>query len=351
MMDDKKGTYMGERAITDQLLAESEGRPAIDPEMLAKLQQMVAAEKESNHIREMANIGADMAEGGTKSSRLSLDDTAKSKLQGMLAKNQGISDKDRLSIQKGREQMAGYGDLNENKQESINTRFDKRLDFNKEKFTWKQGEEGEKKLTDELTSFRNTIKPITARLDAARAAKTLLASDNPIADKAILRTMARMSGEVGAMTQKDVDDFGGAQDILSRMEQAFNTAVNGKLTPENKAWLMRLTLAFEKTNLDSKNERAIEYAGQRGFGSLDSQKLYDTFMVTDKWKPSQAKSKDKPESKPEVGLKEETPVQPVEAPASNGVKVEGGFEVWSDADYDYRREEGSTLIQKKKKRK
>ena len=127
MRDEEKNAYMNERAITDQLLSESGSAPAIDPEILAKLQQMASAEKESNYIREMANIGADMAEGGTRSSRLSLDDTAKAKLQGMLAKSQGVTGKDRLNIQKERERMAGYDKLNTNRQAAMSERLDKSL--------------------------------------------------------------------------------------------------------------------------------------------------------------------------------------------------------------------------------
>jgi len=125
--EEEKNAYMNERAVTDQLLADSSSRPSIDPEVLAKLQQMAAAERERNQIREMGNIGADLAEGGTRSSRLSLDGTAKNRLQGMLAKSQGITAKDQLGIQRERERMAGYDQLNAKRQAAMGDRLDKSL--------------------------------------------------------------------------------------------------------------------------------------------------------------------------------------------------------------------------------
>lgn len=127
MIDEEENAYMNERAVTDQLLADSSSRPSIDPEVLAKLQQMAAAERERNQIREMGNIGADLAEGGTRSSRLSLDDAAKNRLQGMLAKSQGITAKDQLGIQRERERMAGYDQLNAKRQAAMGDRLDKSL--------------------------------------------------------------------------------------------------------------------------------------------------------------------------------------------------------------------------------
>jgi DNA replication initiation complex subunit (GINS family) len=105
------------------------------------------------------------------------------------------------------------------------------------------------------------------------------------------------------MTEKDVTDFESSRAIADRVEQMIATAVDGKLTQTNRDYIKKVVDFIERAALENKRVRATEYAGQRGYGSQDSQKIYDTLMVTDKWKPKQYK---------EAVTKEENPGQPVE---------------------------------------
>ena len=338
MMDDKKGTYMGERAITDQLLSEGGNTPAIDPEILAKLQQMARAEKESNYIREMANIGADMAEGGTKSGRLSLDDSAKAKLQGMLASSQGVTGKDRLNIQKERERMAGYDKLNADRQAAMSERLDKslirkdesldqsrtRMDRPSEVFAGKMSDlDTIKEHMEKIAKLKDKVNTGAVTNALTSFAGKWISGDIPSEERTKLKTMtthtlanyiksisgAAVSEQEAKRLQEGIPNMSDDDAVFVQKMEAFNT----------------LLAAMREEKI-----KALESTGR------DISKFQDGSTPSIK-------------EMEEAGIKEDAPEQPAEASTSPGVATKGGYEVWSDDTYDYRRIVGSDSIQKKRK--
>jgi hypothetical protein len=111
------------------------------------------------------------------------------------------------------------------------------------KFNPKQEEYATKFRTD--LKRNKTYEKAAATFGEVSKAKEFLISGNPLGHAAIKRAMARMSGEVGVLTEKDVSDFGGSQAIKHRLNQLKETSVNGLLTKENKKYLLDLTERFE----------------------------------------------------------------------------------------------------------
>lgn len=89
------------------------------------------------------------------------------------------------------------------------------------------------------------------RYTAANNALALLKSDLPIADEASKTQLARLSGEVGNLTEQDLARFGGSKDLKERASQLFKTASEGKLTPGNRRQLVRIADEF-KAIVDAK---------------------------------------------------------------------------------------------------
>jgi hypothetical protein len=95
---------------------------------------------------------------------------------------------------------------------------------------------------------------------AVANAESALDLKNPIADSAILRQLARMSGEVGTMTDQDVNAFGGSQAIESQIEQYIKRKSDGTLTEENRKYMTDFIKAMKRNSARNKEEAAFEAA-------------------------------------------------------------------------------------------
>ena len=282
--------------------------PAMNPEVIAKLQAMADQEAESNQIREMANIGSSMAEqigGLQKGNRLSLDDGAKSKLQeallksGMPGKQVGglggsgtsgeLGPKDMLNYQMERLRQAGYKNLTDTKEQGKGDRQDKSHE-NKKKMAdinqdnkkdfekIKQGERDIKEfrnITKEFESFSGVGK---ARQSAKQGdmAIALLEMKNPIMDKAIRPFMARLTGEVGNLTESEQAVFGGSQELKERIQQAAKTWVGGgELTDENRKLLLEAAAGMRDAQLGAIKDAAGLYATRMADERFSADDIYE----------------------------------------------------------------------------
>jgi hypothetical protein len=284
--------------------------PALNPEVLAKLEAMAAQENERNQIRELSNIGSSVAEQATglqRGNRLSLDTTVQDKLKGLLAESAmplgatgGSRGNPALDIWKAKvgvgkqdvylDKMKG---LSDSKQKSIAERQDKgieasekkhkdNLEFKKNKFKWDKSEKSEKKLRDEVDKFNKdkVVESADKMLAGADSLENMLKDPNPIMSAAIYRAAARASGEVGTMTDRDVAVFESSRAIDDKLAQIFETyVVSGNIDPENQRYLTELAQMLKRNATINRERRAAERAGQLGFGELDSKILYDRFMA------------------------------------------------------------------------
>lgn len=124
-----------------------------------------------------------------------------------------------------------------------------------------------------------SIKKAQQSIDSANLVRDLAQSGNPIGAAAIPTISARMSFEVGALSEADKAPFGGSRAIFSRLNQALKQMKDGKLTDENRQFIIGLSDLFEKTahrNMDNlAKQRASQYS--RKSNMFNESELYDIF--------------------------------------------------------------------------
>jgi hypothetical protein len=99
---------------------------------------------------------------------------------------------------------------------------------------------------DELAKIGNGLAsdPIIKKkrevLDAANYVEAALAKQNPVMDEALKTQMARMAGEVGAMSNQDIARFSGSADFRNQLNRLVSKVTTGKMTAEDRAWMMEI---------------------------------------------------------------------------------------------------------------
>lgn len=99
-----------------------------------------------------------------------------------------------------------------------------------------------------------------AYANSAEETLSLAAQGNAIAAEAAKTQIARLSGEVGNLTEQDVQRFGGSKAISARLEQAATQLASGTLTPQNQAYLMQIVSAFKTALTRQKQLIASSFA-------------------------------------------------------------------------------------------
>jgi hypothetical protein len=135
-----------------------------------------------------------------------------------------------------------------------------------------------KNIGDLQNSFNKdkTVVGANEGIAAAKLAESLLLSNTPIADEAIKRQLARLSGEVGVLTDQDVNSFGGSKAIQEKVAQSIQQMYNGRLTDTNRKFMGDLVKVMKLRREEMIRERADHYAKQGAvrLGSSDD----DTFQ-------------------------------------------------------------------------
>lgn len=102
-------------------------------------------------------------------------------------------------------------------------------------------------LTKAQSTFRSQNKKSFESLNAATSARTLLSQNNPVADAAAATQLARLSGEVGALSEGDKAAFGGSRALLDSIFRSIEQLKTGKLTAEDRARMVQVVDAFERS--------------------------------------------------------------------------------------------------------
>lgn len=118
-------------------------------------------------------------------------------------------------------------------------------------------------VIDKYNGDKSVIKSVQAE-DAANQIQSLLSSGNDVAYQSIPTYMARLSGEVGNLSEADKRPFGGSQALNQRFKQAYESSANGKMTPENIKFISDLTERIKAKSGENKITRAKQYADQYG---------------------------------------------------------------------------------------
>lgn len=147
------------------------------------------------------------------------------------------------------------------------------------------------------TNLFNKDKIVTkayGRLADSEAAEYILQSKNPIGDEAVKTFLARASGEVGALTDRDVSRFGGSKALTSRISAITKQYADGTLTDENRKYLLQLTDVFKKSADKQVNDRADHYARQQEkVVGIPKHKLKSAFLGRDIPSDEELTDKDK----------------------------------------------------------
>ena len=107
----------------------------------------------------------------------------------------------------------------------------------------------------------------------------LVQSDNPIGHSAIPTFMARASGEVGNLSEADKAPFGGSQALSARIQQVTQQYKDGKLTPENQAFVTELAQTMKKSAKRNKAGRAMDLRSKYSKSyNMDMKEVNDLMM-------------------------------------------------------------------------
>lgn len=113
-------------------------------------------------------------------------------------------------------------------------------------------------------------------IDASQDISELALSGNPIAAAAIPTYSARMSGEVGNLSEPDKKPFGGTRAILGRIEQSLKQMADGTLTEDNRKFMIDLTNIIQKRAYEKIHSEATNTAKQKkGLYGLKESDIYD----------------------------------------------------------------------------
>lgn len=118
-----------------------------------------------------------------------------------------------------------------------------------------------KNIIDEFNKD-GSVKKSQQSLDSAGDIKNLALSGNPIAAGAIPTYAARMSGEVGNLSEADKRPFGGSMAISNRLDASLTQMAKGQLTPQNQKFIVELADIIEKRSRDKMDSVARKYAKQ-----------------------------------------------------------------------------------------
>lgn len=123
-------------------------------------------------------------------------------------------------------------------------------------------------LAQQKSKFDSLVAEDRKKLTAADNALQLLNIDKPISSEVAKTQLARLAGEVGALTEQDLNRFGGSKDLLSRANQIATTLTSGKMTPESRKQLKQIATEF-RTVVQNKIDTEARRQAQSGSALLE----------------------------------------------------------------------------------
>jgi hypothetical protein len=148
--------------------------------------------------------------------------------------------KQRLSLEAGREERLSKGQ------------------------TFKEQEQEVRKETAVIDKFEKANQKSKEALNYATKVEELVKTNSPLSGAFVIRALARISGEVGVLTDQDVNAFKGSRAWTDRMQQAFEEATTGKLTESNKKYILEAVKQLKNIETGVVNTRAEDFAKKYG---------------------------------------------------------------------------------------
>lgn len=120
------------------------------------------------------------------------------------------------------------------------------------------------------------VKKSWQSINAAKQIQDLVLSGNPIEANSVPTYAARMSGEVGNLSEPDKKPFGGSVALHQQIKQFFTNKILGTLTEDNKKFMLELTDVIIKRSKENYKDLAQNMASQYGASmQRDPKEIYN----------------------------------------------------------------------------
>jgi len=130
--------------------------------------------------------------------------------------------------------------------------------------TFKEQEQETRKETSLIDKFQKASEKSREALNYATKVEELVKANSPLSGAFVIRALARISGEVGVLTDQDVNAFKGSRAWTDRMQQAFEEATTGKLTDSNRKYILEAVKQLKSIENDVLKTKAEDYAKKYG---------------------------------------------------------------------------------------
>jgi len=155
---------------------------------------------------------------------------------------------------------------------------------------WRIDEAGKQKvLTAEKQFLADPqVKKARAGIDAIQTARDVINSGNPLALSVATRLLARIAGEVGVMTDKDVAAFGGSKAITDRISALAKEISVGRITENNVGFMTEIIDVMELRH----NENIVKFAQKKADRTtqiigIEPDSFRDFLLIGDALKPTE----------------------------------------------------------------
>jgi hypothetical protein len=166
--------------------------------------------------------------------------------------------------------------------------------MSRDKFEFKKDEKEKDRSQKVVDTFNSdgVVKDVTKEFLAADKADRILEKGGKMAPAVMGRLLARMSGEVGVMTDKDVEAFKGSSAWTDAIQRFFERGTSGNLTTEDKALMKNIVGQMRSASYEHYIKRAGIISGQ--FAAInnvspDQMMVYLEPAVTEYYKPDSDK--------------------------------------------------------------
>jgi uncharacterized protein YutE (UPF0331/DUF86 family) len=131
------------------------------------------------------------------------------------------------------------------------------------------------------TRFDARAKDLRKRQDMVFTVREAIeeARDNPVMTAPLQASLARLASEVGVLTDKDLDRYGGSQAVRAQLNQFVERKLNGTLTKENLDYMANIADVFERVVEQNLVDAAVPFVRQ--VTQLKSAETGKPFMTPD----------------------------------------------------------------------
>lgn len=204
--------------------------------------------------------------GGARSSKAPRTETRQVGREKVMYRESAYGLGDWTEIARGDMNDPGVQQRFDDAQASLKSRHEQNLGERSRQFEERQetaltsGQEAA--VTKGVSNFTADTKTIQERLNQSQTVDTLLdsAADNPVAANGARIALARLAGEKGVLSDFDIKQWQGSQAIQDRIQQVFATALEGKLTEENRTWMIEVANKISESLNRTLRDRAWLHA-------------------------------------------------------------------------------------------